>query len=73
MIAHAIGDVDRRGDDIAGTTVNVASRAMDAAGPREVLVTSNARGHPLRRVQGRMSSVSLACCARSSAFQSPLQ
>jgi class 3 adenylate cyclase len=37
-----VGDVERRGDDIGGTTVNIASRVMESAGRREVLVTSTA-------------------------------
>src|SRR5215216_3478728 len=38
-----IGDIERRGDDIGGTTVNVAARVVEAARNSEVLVTSNAR------------------------------
>ncbi|MBA2325298.1 MAG: adenylate/guanylate cyclase domain-containing protein [Actinobacteria bacterium] len=38
-----VGDVERRGDDIGGTTVNIASRVMGAATGGEVLVTSTAR------------------------------
>jgi class 3 adenylate cyclase len=38
-----VGDIERRGDDIGGTTVNVAARVMESAGRGEVLVTINAR------------------------------
>jgi class 3 adenylate cyclase len=37
-----VGDIERRGDDIGGTAVNIASRVMEAAGRREVLVTTAA-------------------------------
>jgi class 3 adenylate cyclase len=39
---HA-GEVERRGDDIAGLTVNIASRVCASAGPGEVLVTETVR------------------------------
>ena len=35
-----VGDVERRGDDIGGTTVNVAARVMAKAASGEVLVTA---------------------------------
>jgi class 3 adenylate cyclase/pimeloyl-ACP methyl ester carboxylesterase len=35
-----VGDIERRGDDIGGTAVNVASRVMESAESREVLVTT---------------------------------
>jgi class 3 adenylate cyclase len=38
-----VGDIERRGDDIGGTAVNVAARVVEAARKSEVLVTSNAR------------------------------
>ena len=38
-----VGDVERRGDDIGGTTVNTAARVMELAGRGEVLVTISAR------------------------------
>jgi class 3 adenylate cyclase len=34
-----VGDIERRGDDIGGTTVNVAARVMAAAAAGEVLLT----------------------------------
>jgi class 3 adenylate cyclase len=37
------GEVERRGDDIAGLPVNIASRVCALAGPREVLVTETVR------------------------------
>jgi class 3 adenylate cyclase len=36
-----VGDVERRGDDIAGIAVHVAARVMAFAGPGEVLVTAS--------------------------------
>jgi class 3 adenylate cyclase len=37
------GEVERRGDDIAGLSVNIASRVCALAGPGEVLVTETIR------------------------------
>jgi class 3 adenylate cyclase len=37
-----VGDVERRGDDVGGSTVNIAARVMATAGRREVLVTASA-------------------------------
>ena len=37
-----VGDVERRGDDIGGTTVNIAARVMAAAAGGEVLLTTAA-------------------------------
>ena len=37
-----VGDVERRGDDIGGTTVNLAARVMAAAAGGEVLLTTAA-------------------------------
>jgi class 3 adenylate cyclase len=37
------GEVERRGDDIAGLAVNIASRVCALAGPGEVLVTETVR------------------------------
>lgn len=34
-----VGDVDRRGDDVSGLAVNIASRVMSAAGAGEILTT----------------------------------
>jgi class 3 adenylate cyclase len=34
-----VGDIDRRGDDVSGLAVNVASRAMSNAGAGEIVVT----------------------------------
>jgi class 3 adenylate cyclase len=36
-----IGDIDRRGDDISGLAVNIASRAMSKAGAGEIVVTAS--------------------------------
>src|SRR5262245_49231316 len=38
--AH-VGDIDRRGDDVSGLTVNIASRAMSKAGAGEIVVTAS--------------------------------
>jgi class 3 adenylate cyclase len=35
-----VGDVERRGHDLAGIAVHIAARAMAAAGPGEILVTA---------------------------------
>jgi pimeloyl-ACP methyl ester carboxylesterase/class 3 adenylate cyclase len=35
-----VGDVDRRGDDVSGLAVNIASRAMSVGGAGEVVVTA---------------------------------
>jgi class 3 adenylate cyclase len=37
-----VGDVELRGEDVGGTTVNIAARVADAAGDGEVLVTTAA-------------------------------
>ncbi|MGH9025384.1 MAG: adenylate/guanylate cyclase domain-containing protein [Acidimicrobiia bacterium] len=34
-----VGDIDRRGDDVSGLAVNIASRAMSKGGPGEIVVT----------------------------------
>jgi class 3 adenylate cyclase len=34
-----VGDIDRRGDDVSGLAVNIASRAMSKAGAGEIVVT----------------------------------
>ena len=39
MGAH-VGDVDRRGDDVSGLAVNIASRVMSTAGTGEIVVTA---------------------------------
>jgi class 3 adenylate cyclase/pimeloyl-ACP methyl ester carboxylesterase len=39
------GEVERRGDDIAGLAVNIAKRVCDLAGPGQVLVSETVRGH----------------------------
>ena len=36
-----VGDIDRRGDDVSGLAVNIASRAMSKAGTAEIVVTSS--------------------------------
>jgi class 3 adenylate cyclase len=41
---HA-GDVEVRGDDIAGLAVTIAKRVCDLAGPGQVLLSETARGH----------------------------
>jgi hypothetical protein len=38
-----IGEVEQRGDDIAGLAVNIAKRVCDLAGPGEVLVSESVR------------------------------
>jgi len=38
-----VGDVDVRGEDVSGITVNVAARIMSLAGPGEVLVSESVR------------------------------
>jgi class 3 adenylate cyclase len=35
-----VGDIDRRGDDVSGLAVNIASRAMATAGTGEIVVTA---------------------------------
>jgi class 3 adenylate cyclase len=35
-----VGDVDRRGSDVSGLAVNIASRAMSAGGAGEIVVTA---------------------------------
>ena len=35
-----VGDVDRRGDDVSGLTVNIASRVMATGGAGEIVVTA---------------------------------
>jgi class 3 adenylate cyclase/pimeloyl-ACP methyl ester carboxylesterase len=39
------GDVEVRGDDIAGLAVSIAKRVCDLAGPGQVLVSEMVRGH----------------------------
>jgi class 3 adenylate cyclase len=39
------GEVERRGSDVAGLTVTIASRVCDLAGPGEVLVTRTVTDH----------------------------
>jgi class 3 adenylate cyclase len=39
------GDVEVRGDDIAGLAVTIAKRVCDLAGPGQVLLSETARGH----------------------------
>jgi class 3 adenylate cyclase len=39
------GEVEVRGDDIAGLAVTIAKRVCDLAGPGQVLVSETARGH----------------------------
>ena len=34
-----VGDIDRRGDDVSGLAVNIASRAMSKGGAGEIVVT----------------------------------
>ena len=36
-----VGDVERRGDDVAGIAVHIAARVMSLAGPGEILVTGS--------------------------------
>ena len=36
-----VGDVDRRGEDVSGLAVNIASRAMSKAGTGEIVVTAS--------------------------------
>jgi class 3 adenylate cyclase/pimeloyl-ACP methyl ester carboxylesterase len=36
-----VGDVDRRGDDVSGLAVNIASRAMSNAGTGEIVATAS--------------------------------
>lgn len=38
-----VGDVEHRGDDVSGLTVNIASRVMAIAAPRQILLTGAAR------------------------------
>jgi class 3 adenylate cyclase len=38
------GEVEVRGDDIAGLAVTIAKRVCDLAGPGQVLVSETARG-----------------------------
>jgi class 3 adenylate cyclase/pimeloyl-ACP methyl ester carboxylesterase len=38
-----VGDIERRGEDVGGTAVNVAARVMESAVGSEVLVTSGVR------------------------------
>jgi len=39
------GEVEVRGDDIAGLAVTIAKRVCDLAGPGQVLVSETVRGH----------------------------
>jgi class 3 adenylate cyclase len=39
------GDVEVRGDDIAGMAVTIAKRVCDLAGPGQLLLSETARGH----------------------------
>jgi class 3 adenylate cyclase len=39
------GEVEMRGDDVAGLAVNIAKRVCDLAGPGQVLVSETVRGH----------------------------
>jgi class 3 adenylate cyclase len=39
-----VGDLDRRGDDVSGLAVNIASRAMSKAGAGDIVVTSTVVG-----------------------------
>jgi class 3 adenylate cyclase len=39
------GDVEVRGDDIAGLAVTIAKRVCDLAGPGQVLLSETVRGH----------------------------
>ena len=39
------GEVEARGDDIAGLAVTIAKRVCDLAGPGQVLVSETVRGH----------------------------
>jgi class 3 adenylate cyclase len=39
------GEIEVRGDDIAGLAVNIAKRVCDMAAPREVLVSETVRSH----------------------------
>jgi class 3 adenylate cyclase len=39
------GEVEARGDDIAGLAVTIAKRVCDMAGPRQVLVTETVRSN----------------------------
>ena len=36
-----VGDIDRRGDDVSGLAVNIASRAMSKGGAGEIVVTAS--------------------------------
>ena len=36
-----VGDIDRRGDDVSGLAVNIASRAMSTGGAGEIVVTAS--------------------------------
>ena len=39
------GEVEVRGDDIAGLAVTIAKRICDLAGPGQLLVSETVRGH----------------------------
>jgi class 3 adenylate cyclase len=39
------GEVEVRGDDIAGLAVTIAKRVCDLAGPGQVLMSETVRGH----------------------------
>ena len=36
-----VGDIDRRGDDVSGLAVNIASRVMSKGGAGEIVVTAS--------------------------------
>ena len=55
-----VGDIDRRGDDVSGLAVNIASRAMSKAGTAEIVVTVIGR----RRGRGSGGHVRVARRAR---------
>ena len=42
-IGIQVGDIDHRGDDISGLTVNIAARIMNCAGTDEIVVSASVR------------------------------